>query len=47
MHTQYSQRAHKTGLKRIFKAFWCTNINNHQVCFEKDDKYLFMLTSEG
>ena len=31
----------KPGLKASFQDFWCTNINNHQICFEKDDRYIF------
>ena len=30
----------KTGFKREFSRFM-TNINNHLICFEKNDKYTF------
>ena len=24
----------------VYKDFWCTNINNHQICFHKHKKYV-------
>ena len=30
---------HKTGLNASFQDFWCTNTNNHTICYEKNDKY--------
>ena len=32
----------KPVLNASFQDFWCTNINNHLICFEKDDKYIYL-----
>jgi hypothetical protein len=32
----------KPVLNVSFQDFWCKNINNHLICFEKDDRYLFL-----